>query len=412
MGWLDDLFGGRKTVGLRLSGLDSWIKGELELEASSAVDKAKPILESVNETVAKLRDDVRLLDRAGFSELDARYDKIVRTAKPSYVKSMSLALAGLDFKGGGFGEIEDYDRRLGAALDTIGTVGFGDGKFLPYAFPDEMGRIQSGSKKLLKLREELERIIKKENRIDQLKKLKMGYAGYLEAKSKVKSAIAGQEAAKNGIEASGKRLVEAEAVLETLRISPEYAAAVELAKRIQSLESEISASGSAIHSALSPLKSGLRKYEKTVLDRRLMKLVAALQEDSIHGFLTAEAGQISEMLDGFEKACRSDAISLKDKDKTLKRIGAARLEVTDELRKEYLSKTDEAATLKSKLSKMQPKLSEQRLKDEMESLGRSIEKQKSDIADLQAKEKSYDEDSERKLAELKTLFSEFGVELV
>jgi predicted nucleic acid-binding Zn-ribbon protein len=306
MGFLDGLFGGKRTVEqVRLSGLDSWFEDRLNSEASGLVERSEGVLGSINDLIVKLRADIEALGGAEYRDIDPRYDKIVRTAKPSYVKSMLKALDGLEFKGGGFEDIVAYERGLAGGLDIIGRVNFGDGKFLLFAFQDEMGAIQGGCKRLLDAEEKLKGILSSNREINTLTELKGKHVKYVELKRQARRIRTDAGFLRGKIDSSGARLRELRDELNRLHGSGEYGRLNELRERLLSTESEIKSINSRIHSALSQLKHGLRKYEKNTLDPAKVKLLRNIQDNPVEAFLTAGQGDVAAMLDGVAEASQS-----------------------------------------------------------------------------------------------------------
>jgi len=410
MGFLERLFGGgRQTEKVTLSGLQDWIRGRMESESAEMVGECSTLVSSIVGLVDRLEADVQALDGAGFNDVHPRYDKIVKTAKPSYVKSMRLALKDLKPKGMGVDELAAYDRRLSEALDTIGKASFGDGKFLPFAFQSEMNRIQAGCRRLLDMREELNRILSAGG-ATPISELRRAHVEYLQLQDRSAAVEADARRMKAECEAFDGRLTALRDDLELIRKSPEYAELSGTRKRLEAAEAEARNTENSVHSLLSPLKSGLRKYEKTLLDRQKAKLAVSLQEDPVGAFMDCPPGEVQTFLGDFAKAIQAGSISIKDAEKTLRKIDSA-AKLSAGTRTAYSSQLAGVAEMKERLASLQAASPEKKLVNEAGSLEQALERKRRESEEAEEKCRALCQDALKAQEEIRRQLSELGVEL-
>jgi hypothetical protein len=411
MGFLKSLFGGgRQTEKVRLAALPDWISERTGSESAHTVEECSSLLSSIGGIVDKLEADVRALDVAGFNDVHPRYDKIVKTAKPSYVKSMRLALKDLKPKGSGIGELEAYDRRLSEALDTIGKASFGDGKFLPFTFQSEMIRIQAGCRRLLDAREELNRILSSKGGTP-LAGLRRAHEEYLQLLDRSAAVEADAQRMKAECDAYDGRIAALRGELELISKSQEYAELSETRKRLMEAEAEAGKAEDSINSLLSPLKSGIRKYEKTILDGQKAKLAVQLQEDPVGAFMDCPPGEVQTFLGDFAKAIRAGSISIKDAEKTLRKIDAA-AKLTGETRTAYSSQMAGIAGMKERLVSLQAASQEERLVNEMGSLEQALGRKRRESEEAGEKVRALGQDALKAEEGIRRQLMELDVELL
>jgi hypothetical protein len=413
MGFLSGLFGAaKKQESVEVPSLDSWLEARIESEAKGVVRKSERILGEIAETAAALREDVEALDKEGFSDLDPRFDKIVRTAKPAYVKSMRSALSALEKGGSGLEGIIDFEKRLSAALDTIGKTSFGDGKFLNYPFQERMNPIQSNCRRLLDEDEALKRALSSNARLHSLRALKVRRVEYDDLRMRASKLRETAAKLRADVAYGQKRLTELNEEVEVLRAGAEYAKVTSLKDMIAGLESEVSGFDSTVHMVLSPVASSFRKYSKTVLDGKQAKIISDLKENPVDAFLSAGPGDIEAALDGFANSCRIGAINLKDPAKTLGKIEAAKERLTDEFRIRWKTVMAEIGRLRMELDALSAATSEPKLLNDIHSTSQLVEKQRRDLADAEARAREYDGKADRALEDIRVRLGELDVELV
>ncbi|MFH0862575.1 MAG: hypothetical protein V1875_06035 [Candidatus Altiarchaeota archaeon] len=412
MGFFDGLFGGgSKPKRIPLARLDGWIEDRLRSDADAMAEDAGPVAASAGELVARLREDLAGLDASGFNDIDPRYDKIVRTAKPAYVKSMLLAAEGLAAPIGGLDDLRAYEARLGEALDTMGKVSFGDGKFLTFAFRKEMGRVQGDCRKLLDAREKLQGILISDTESAKLSEVKERLNRYLELVGKSKALTEESERLRLEAESARKTAASLESELQALRGSPQYATMMEARGGLSVLEGRVSAMDSKAHMALSPLRSGLRKYEKLLLDKAQAKLTAGLQENPADAYFSAQDGAVEALLEGFVQAVSKGSVSLKDSEKTLRKVESARKELDDGLRREYFSLRDELMKQRMSVQSMPEAAKEDALGREIGSAKEKAARSEAGAKEANEKASHYSEDAGCGLASLKESLKGLALEL-
>jgi hypothetical protein len=412
MGLFDGLFGGgKKKEKVQLGELGVWFNRRLESETQGILGQTKGVLDGINELVDKLAANVQALGDTESSDIDARYDKIVATAKPSYVKSMAAALECLKYGGESFEDVLDFAGRLKVGLDAIGKVNFGDGKFLPYAYQDEMRVIQGGCKRLLEAHERLEGILSSNEEMVSVSKLKGEYDRWVGLNDQAESIEGEIKSSEARVGASEARLAELNGEMDGLRGSGEYASLHELRDSLSSLESGEESVNTVIHSLLSPLKRGLRKYEKIMVEAATVKLIQSIQDNPVEAFLNADQAEFDALIGSFYDACATGVVNLKDPDRVLKKIESARSQLTDELRLRKRSLTEERDKTRAQLSSMTAALTEERLLNEKQALTQSIKAGKEGVGEARQRLSAVRGEADEVLSALKSELLELDVEV-
>jgi len=394
-----------------LDGLDAWVSGRLEAESGILFRNALPLVESSQGLLAELRRYVLALDGAGREEIHPRYDKIVQTAKPAYVKSMLQALDGLSYRGSSLGDVVEYDRRLAAALDAIGKASFGDGKFLPVAYQAEMARIQPCARRLLSARDGLAAALAADGNMKAYSQVKEMLAEHSMLVSRGRRLEADASSYSDAAAAARRKAAKLSVDLERLRGSGDYRRIRELRARFQTLEGEGKGIESAIHSALSPLKSALRRYGKTVADPRMAKLADALQDKPVDTYLSVEDGEVEGILKGLSGALASGSLSLKDQDKTLDKLDAAKSAFTRDYRGMLRSHAIEAAAISREIGSSKVAEAERKLLSEIRSLEEAAQARVNEAAEAKAKSEALRTEAAQKLSEVKVKLTGLEIEL-
>jgi hypothetical protein len=396
MGFLDGLFGGEKKRTLVASGeLDSWLKSEISSESSGVIAKATPIVDSIEKIIQRLKVGIGALDAAGFNDIDPRFDKIVRTAKPGFVRSMRLALEAPKLQRSDFSGLSDYDKQLATCLDAIGKASIGDGKFLQYAFQQEMIRVQADCRRLLDAREELSRTLTSNKRLAGLEIAVSGRARYIETQKKTKII---KEELTAILEAQAKdeqSLAALSLQLQKLESSAEFARISAHKERLTVMEHEISRTESEIHQSLGPLQSAFRRYEKVVADPSLAKLAKSLEHAPVETFLNATASEIDAVLEGLAKNLGNGSLAMKDADKVIKKVEVARSQLTEEFRLRHKRLAEDAIRLRHSMDLLPQAKEKDRLLHEINALRHSQDKQKADV--IASHEKILQSDAETRL---------------
>jgi hypothetical protein len=411
MGFLDALFPKAKAQApVGEQSLDSWLRERMDDESRAAYAKAKPVLKEAALTLERLREGVDALELEGMNDIDPRYDKIVRTAKPSYVKTMRLVLDNLKQPGQSLQDVEEYRLALSAALAAIAKSSFGDGKFLQFAYQQQMVRIQAECKRLLARHDELNAALENKQ-ISALREISRKRQEHSELKAKASKVRQDGVNIAASVGADEQRLAQLNNELEALRSGQDYARVNSLKERIAGLESEASGFDSEVHMAVSPLKSSLRKYEKAIVDPAIVKLVVQLQETPLETFIAAAPGEIEPFLADLEEACRVGRINLKDADKVVHKIAAARSRLTDEYRARWHELIEEIGRLRRELDAIPAASSEQRLLNDIHALSFSVENNRRAAVEADYKSQDLDEKADRVMDELRRRLAEMGVEL-
>ncbi len=400
---------GPERIGL--GELEAWLKGRLDAEAAAVLGNAMPHVESSGKLLAELRGYVAALDGAGRQEIHPRYDKIVGTAKPAYVKSMLHALDGLGYKGSTLEDVREYDGRLSAALDAMGKASFGDGKFLPVAYPEEMARIQSCARRVLSARDGLQAALAADDCMKAYASIKEMLAEHSLLVSRRERLGLDASSHADAAEAARRNAVRLSGELESLRGGPEYARIKGLRLRFKALEEEGKAVESAVFSALSPLKSALRRYGKTAADANVEKLADALEENPVDAYLNAPDGEVEGLLEGLDKALSLGSLSLKDQDKTLLKLDAARAAFRRDYRGMLRSHAQEAAAISRELGSSKVAEAERKIIAEIRGLEEREHRERKDSAEALAKADGLGGEAGRLLADVKAKLTGLGVEL-
>jgi len=394
-----------------LDGLDAWVSGRLEAESGILFRNALPRVESSQGLLAELRRYVLALDGAGREEIHPRYDKIVQTAKPAYVKSMLQALDGLSYRGSSLGDVVEYDRRLAAALDAIGKASFGDGKFLPVAYQAEMARIQPCARRLLSARDGLAAALAADGNMKVYSQVKEMLAEHSLLVSRGRRLEADASSYSDAAAAARRNAAKLSGELERLRGSGDYRRIRELRERFQTLEGEGKGIESAVHSVLSPLKSALRRYGKTVADLKMARLADALQEHPVEAYLAADDGEVEGVLECLYAALASGSVSLKDHDKTLDKLEGAKAAFTRDYRGMLRSHAIEAAAISRELGSSKVAEAERKLLAEIRSLEESAQARVNEAPETKAKAETLRAEAAQKLTDIRVRLTGLGVEL-
>jgi hypothetical protein len=414
MGFLDGLLGGgkSKTTQVNLTVLESWLSKELDEESMGVIGQANEILRSINGIGGNILEDIKILQAAGANEVHPRYDKIVKTARPAYVKSMLLALENLEFKGKSLKDIRDYNSRLGSTLDSIGRMGFGDGKFLMLAFQDEMKRIQGGCRKLLNKKEELDKVLSSNAKLKALNDASIRYSAFIEVNRRMELTRTDILRLRREERESEKRLDELGTELEKLRESEGYVKIGEIKTLLAHAEDEVKALESSVHNALGPLKSALRKYGKTAFDLKRGKLAISIEEDSVGAFFNSSPEDVQALLGGLEESIQKGSISIKDNNKVIRRIASAREQLTLEPQTKRNELISEVSRLRHDMNALSGASEEDKIQNEMHSLKQTIEKAKADLSEAETRQEGFTKEYDESMQSLKSSMLELEVELV
>jgi hypothetical protein len=414
MGFLDSLFGGRKNENLQvtLPKLQQWLTTEMGNESAEVVSEASDAIASIGEVVGKLQSDLLALQAAGANEVHPRYDKIVKTARPAYVKSVSIAIEGLQFRGENLDEIKAYRDRLATALDALGKAGFGDGKFLMFAFQDEMKRIQGGCKRLLEMKEVLDGILVSNDRLKSLTDIKAKQGAYLDAITMLEGAKADSLRQEEDIRANASERGRLESELGRLRNGPEYAKVGMLKLELAAAQDGIRTVESEAHHALGPLKSSLRKYGKTAYDANKGRLALALEEDSVATFFAANPQEVGAVLDGIEESINKGSITIKDSDKVLRRISDAKSVLTEAMISKRDRLANEEKRINDDLNAITAVCTEEKILSDIRALEAAVERIRAEQLEVKKRAAAFEGESALALESLRKSLLEFGVDLI
>lgn len=354
MGFLDRLLGGKDAAGeegggavIPFSQAGEYLDDRISELHGERMRQAAPLVSDAKKLAKELGKQVDGLEAAKPPDnVIAQFKKIVSTNKPAYIKGMRRTLEAL----GGQMEPAEYSVALDGAVESIGKIGFGDGRYLGAVHPEEMKRIQGKSKRLLDVQERLKKTMKPQGDEEGLVKLKKEYLEFVNQQEVVgglTSALAElkkQMTEKEKVLTSDKKLLaEAEKECE----SPEVTS---LTGELTGAQRDFAKAEELIHERVSRLKRGLRKFSRhSVADSGM---VDALLADPVPGFLASDHEGFTGMLGRFTTAVEGDQLKLKDRDKTLARIREAMKELTPELRSGHEALAEKVGRLKAQVGEI------------------------------------------------------------
>jgi hypothetical protein len=380
MGFLDSLFGAKKpeAVEVGFSDLDAWFKSRLDSINRGKLEKTRPVLKSINEIIGGLRKDVEGLASEELSAgVDERFAKIVRTNKPVYVKGMGRVIDSLESSIEDVGDVAEFNGIFKENLELIGKINFGDGRYLGVVYQDIMRRIHSKCKLLLDEQEKLSELVKADDEEEGLREVEAEYRRFVEARREYERMKKDLADSKSKLRDEEDRLVrdkrELAGILEKTR-NPE---AERIRGELEAALSEKTGIENRIHSSVSKLKRGLRKFGR--YSTAESDLVRRLLDNPVECFLNSDMDELSRMLAGFKTAVEEGKIKLKNRDKVLSRIGVAGRELSEKSRDDYARVSGKASDLKKRLDGFVFFREERRMREVVMSREKTMEEVRRDV---------------------------------
>jgi DNA repair exonuclease SbcCD ATPase subunit len=310
-----------------------------------------------------------------------------------------------------FSGLEDYIENAKESLDTIGTVNFGDGKFLQHAYQSEMRGIQGGCLRINKEFEQIEKAYSSNTKLNNLRKNLKTYEAYInlekeeaELKESLKDLEKKEKKLEKEIETANSEMADSkddELELEIKSIHEKISKTLEAEKNLQK----------TVFSLLSPLKSYLRKYSKVAANKTYAKLAAKLETEPVKTFLDSSDDELKEFLNAFEQSLERGSFKVKDMDKAKIKIEKAveGLSLVD--RSRFIELKQEIQLMRSNLEKLEeisPSASlDKRLKSLNDTLRECIENRKI----MMARQKQLQKDILEHIEKLKSSADDVGLSL-
>lgn len=404
----------RGVFGLRE--IEEKVAWETDIRKNDALKKSAPHVEEILKQKAIALEIVEELKDLEFEEdVKERTYKPILTSKPVYVKGMLEGLKGIEGElPTGFEGLEAFHSNALKALRAIQTVQLKQGRYMGFAFQEEILRLGTALNKAIDETERLGEAIAGARLFVKEAEKVIQKVGSLKEKLRLMR-LDGEEREKlvrlskdieEGIKSIEKELGGMDGSMEYkehLKMEGELDATVQ---RLKVLEKTVS-------SSIAPLQRLLRKYEKhmetraPVSDKRFLEKLRGYQTSQIEAFSSEDPQDImlERALLGLKEAVTGGELDLdeKEKSKTLSRIEhlssgllKTMLEELIDLKKkeerilEWLSKSDaskrrgalverrEAA--EKEMEEVRAKASRPLLQDsELESHKREIEKMASEL---------------------------------
>ncbi|MCX6695694.1 MAG: hypothetical protein NTU61_05315 [Candidatus Altiarchaeota archaeon] len=272
MGLLDFFKSSGESRGKELSfaELGCWIIGEQERLGRDVVKQAQPLVKESERLVDGIRVSVKQLDATEIPEnMFERAEKIVKTSKPDYVRSMNDAIKGLEYgRTDDFTGLLEFSASLEKTVNALGKIDATRGRYLFFGFEEQQKEIQRKGRKLMETQERLKKLLESDGRIREIGALMQQHNG-------INGLIAGREAAVKELSDVNARIKEAEGgIKETFSrlkeesSKKEYALLEALKERLSEARVERQNVEDKILRTISPFKKDLMKYRRNVYDAR------------------------------------------------------------------------------------------------------------------------------------------------
>jgi len=393
MGLLDFLFGGGEggvVQELSFAELEDWLLSRRGEEASGVVREAAPAIDEVKELVKQIRILVKRLDSLEMPQnMFERAEKIIKTSKPDYVKSMLDALDGLDFKrADSIDDVAGFASRLEAAVNNMGRIDATKGRYLSFGFEEEQKGIQRKGKKLLEKQKQLSLILASSERLGKINLL-------VEENSKLKQLEAQKDALAKEKMVLGGRLkdcVRERKELDSKLLAEsgkrEYSRLDDINKGLAEANAQKVMVEDAVFQAIGPIKKDLMKYRRGLFeapgdDRG--RLLDALVKNPVDAFLASDVGKVEQLLSGFRKAVESGVVTVKDNVKVLTKAGNAIKKLDSGRKERHRCLTDEIRILEAEAAAISGIDNRGRLQVEAKGVGEKIRGLEEKIREINAR---------------------------
>ncbi|MBU0762186.1 MAG: hypothetical protein KKD39_04115 [Candidatus Altiarchaeota archaeon] len=342
MGFLDFLFSRNNEKAVEkvpYGDLNKWFEGKSSGFEEVKLKNAKPLVLRVSDEVERIECSLYALEESGVPKnIDKRLYKVVCTSQPNYISSMRKVLESLKT----LPKVEDAIRLnevLGAGLDTIGKLGFGDGRYLHSIHPEDMGIVLDASKKLLKLKEELDSTTKPDEVETMLKELHETSKKVNALEDEIKRLRGEVESYTAEIDKLKKSVNDERRMLQEAMEKKQSGDAANLLLDIERLKGKVDALESSIHSSVMRIARGLRKYSKKSFGSE--RLISKMLDEPVDTFLREDCRVICEILDGFGKTLEPKDYDVKEFEKMRERLGETRQLLNEKTKAELSSLKDE-----------------------------------------------------------------------
>jgi hypothetical protein len=328
-----------------LENLDAWLNQEFKSISSQKKKRIMALLGGYPACVGKLNRALDALESKNTTELDKRLLKIVKTNKPTYVHGMRKAVESIKNLNPE-PDPEEFQKQLKEGLDLIGKLNFGEGRYLPAAYPNQMREIHAASKKILEIHDKTAGITGKTEYEKNLGEaaITLGQINECAQKNKEhaeKTCVLGQEIEKARKEYDRVQQKHSKALGEAK--DPEITA---LEKTRHKVSKQLMETESELSKAYSRLARAFRKYQKH--SAKDYKLAQQILDDPLEALLATNNRKTLEMLERFRQAVQDKQLKLKDTGKITEKTCELERLIKDDVRNKILGLREE----KSRLQKL------------------------------------------------------------
>jgi hypothetical protein len=306
----------------------------MEISKSEAGKKSKLEKTSgkISKEISKIGGNLVKIEEVGVpKDIDKRLRKIIQTNQPSYIFGMRKVLSALENTCHQSPHAAALDFK--SQMDAIAKLGLGDGRYLHMVHPEEMSQINTSSKALLTLSEELNQEISPGEIESAIRKANDEYeaiARLTDEQDTVARDISSLKIEKTN---SIKKKASEDERLKKIRADINSSDVSALNNEIKSKKTQLQNMYDSVHFSVAGISRGLRKYSHIAVSEE--KLIQSLISEPLDTFLKTEHKMIASVLDGFMKNMAE--IKLKDSEKIIQKAFDAKETLTKEFRDRIIS---------------------------------------------------------------------------
>lgn len=392
----------KERINLKFSELKDFLDKKENEKKREFYKESKPLTEKIFHCLKEIEKIVKELERKEISEeIPQRARKVIQISKPEFIEGVLSSIKFLK-KEGRERDIEKFSKELGESLDKIGKLLISKGRYLPFAFSEEMEKFGKKSKELLNLSDELKKsffstkdestilFLQDYNKIESsLEKFK----NFEITKKDLREKLSNLKIKKDELEKKYNELEKSEEFKEFLVDEKRIDALLEEQKKIEF----------ELNNLLLPLKRPLKKFKKFLQKaEREDKRIDLYIQDSLNRFFESNGGEVFEILRELKSSIDSEEIKLKVQEENKVNIVLEEFERIKKLRGEYLKKNNEIEEIKKKVHSS--KLIEYRkgITNEISTIDNEIKNSEEELEKIKIREKEMKE----KILNLKKEFEE------
>jgi hypothetical protein len=321
--FFDRLFGReRKERPVELidsSQLREWLGGQLKSRRDGIYGECRPLVDDVFRDLKAVKALTLNLEKLECPEdLPKKARKIVLTSRPAFVQGIldTLSLVG-EGKPSGYDELMKFHTTLQAAVSSLGKIGFGQGRYLPIAFGEEIDDIRRKAKKLFERSEKLREKIGSDvnllsEALDTLSEIELRRKELIDLKAE-KSKI------KNKIERCKTENSSLKREIDPIQETREFRELKKVEGELREIRAELESVELEIYNHINPLKRSMKKFRKFAEVKghppEVLKNIEEHMQNPVDCFLSDEDGKLDTILKEIRKAIESGDFRLKDRDK-------------------------------------------------------------------------------------------------